>query len=122
MRLAFGSFLIFISLASSTIAGPKEDVSATTAKWIEAIGENSADKVVALYAKDGVLWGTSSPTVRSDPAAIRGYFEGVFKGVPGINQPRGSIGPRVWQHRHQYWLLHGDVSQGRQRNNDSRTL
>jgi hypothetical protein len=59
-------------------------VSAATAKWIEAFAENTTDKVVALYAKDAVLWGTSSPTVRSDPGAIRAYFDGAFKALPGL--------------------------------------
>ena len=51
MPLGFGSFLLFVCLTTGTIAGPKEDVSATTTKWIEAIGENNTDKVVALYAE-----------------------------------------------------------------------
>ena len=37
---------------------------------------------MALYAKDGVLWGTLSPTVRSDSAALKAYFVGAFQALP----------------------------------------
>jgi uncharacterized protein (TIGR02246 family) len=91
-----GLFLFVCFTASVAQAGPKEDVSAATAKWMEAFGENNTDKVVGLYAKDGVLWGTSSPTVRSDPAAIRSYFEGAFKNLPGIKVSFGEQLVRVY--------------------------
>jgi hypothetical protein len=35
-----------------------------------------------LYAKDAVLWGTLSPTVRSDPAGLKAYFVGAFQALP----------------------------------------
>ena len=38
--------------------------------------------MVPLYAKDGVLWGTLSPTVRSDPAAVKAYFVAAFQALP----------------------------------------
>jgi uncharacterized protein (TIGR02246 family) len=77
-------------------AGPKEDVGAATTKWAEAFSENSVDKVVALYAKDGVLWGTASPTVRADPAAIRAYFEASFKTFPGAKASLGDQLIRIY--------------------------
>jgi len=66
-----GLLLLIGSVAS---AGPKEDVAAATMKWAQTWGENDPDKVVLLYATDGVLWGTLSPTVRADRAAVRDYF------------------------------------------------
>ena len=33
-------------------------------------------------AKDAVLWGTLSPTIRSDPAALKAYFVGAFQALP----------------------------------------
>ncbi len=53
------------------LAGPKEDVAAASMKWAGALGENDPDQVLPFYAKDAVLWGTLSPTVRSNPAALR---------------------------------------------------
>ena len=38
--------------------------------------------MTALYAKDGVLWGTLSPTVRSDPGAVKAYFVAAFQALP----------------------------------------
>ena len=53
-------------LAPGAQAGPQEDVAAATAKWGEVVAENNPETISALYAKDGVLWGTLSPTVRSE--------------------------------------------------------
>ena len=82
--------------APFAMAGPKEDVAAAITKWTEAVSENSTDKVVALYATDAVLWGTSSPTVRADTAAIRAYFEAVFKALPGIKVRLGDQFIRIY--------------------------
>jgi hypothetical protein len=43
------------------------------------LGQNDPDKVVLLYAPDAVLWGTLSPTLRADRAALRDYFVTAFK-------------------------------------------
>src|SRR5437764_10892992 len=76
-----GVLLLAASVAS---AGPKEDVAAATMKWAQTLGQNDPDKVVLLYATDGVLWGTLSPTVRADRAAVRDYFVTAFKFLPGL--------------------------------------
>jgi uncharacterized protein (TIGR02246 family) len=69
-------------MTSNALAGPKEDVAAAVVKWTEIFAQNNPDTISALYAKDGVLWGTLSPTVRSDPAAIKAYFVGAFNALP----------------------------------------
>jgi hypothetical protein len=63
-------------------AGPKEDVAAAGEKWATVFAENNPDTIMPLYAKDGVLWGTLSPTVRSDLAALKAYFVGAFQALP----------------------------------------
>src|SRR5438034_8809184 len=88
-----GSLLLTVSVAS---AGPKEDVAAATAKWGQTLGENDPDKIVLLYATDGVLWGTLSPTVRSDRAALRDYFVTAFKVLPGLKVSFGDQLIRVY--------------------------
>ena len=67
-----GSLLLAGSVAS---AGPKEDVA---------------------YAIDGVLWGTLSPTVRADRAALRDYFVTAFKVLPGLKVTFGEQLIRVY--------------------------
>ncbi|HVS27196.1 MAG TPA: hypothetical protein VHE58_07865 [Burkholderiales bacterium] len=63
MRRSIYSLLLLILLVivPSAWAGPKEEVAATTAKWAEVFTDDNPDKILALYAKDGVLWGTLSP-------------------------------------------------------------
>jgi uncharacterized protein (TIGR02246 family) len=82
--------------ASVASAGPKEDVAAATIQWAETLGQNDPDKVVLLYAADGVLWGTLSPTVRADRAALRDYFVTAFKVLPGLKVTFGEQLIRVY--------------------------
>src|SRR5438132_2364810 len=73
--------------SSVAAAGPKEDVAAATMTWAQTLGQNDPDKIVRLYARDGVLWGTLSPTLRPDRyehAALRDYFVKAFKALPGL--------------------------------------
>src|ERR1700756_2033172 len=77
-------------------AGPKEDVAAATMTWGQTLGQNDPDKVVHLYATDGVLWGTLSPTVRADRAALRDYFVTAFKVLPGLKVTFGEQLIRVY--------------------------
>jgi len=81
---------------SAAAAGPKEDVAAATMKWGETLGQNDPDKIVLLYAPDGVLWGTVSPTVRADRAAMRDYFVTAFKALPGLKVTFGQQLIRVY--------------------------
>src|SRR5215470_15323916 len=87
------SLLLTNSIAS---AGSKEDVAAATLKWAQTLGQNDPDTIVLLYAADGVLWGTLSPTVRSDRAALREYFVTAFKVLPGLKVRFGEQLIRVY--------------------------
>src|SRR2546425_11596710 len=103
MRLSRGASAVLVVLslgmlltASVASAGPKEDVAAATMKWGQTLGQNDPDKVVLLYATDGVLWGTLSPTLRSDRAALRDYFITAFKVLPGLKVTFGEQLIRVY--------------------------
>ena len=100
-RLSTLSALFLLSCALSQTkpvasAGAKEEVAAATAKWGQTLGANDPDKIVLLYATDGVLWGTLSPTVRSDRAALRDYFVTAFKVLPGLKVTFGDQLIRVY--------------------------
>src|SRR5262249_29403300 len=88
-----GSLMLTPSIAS---AGPKEDVTDATLNWGQTLGQNDPDKVVLLYASDAVLWGTLSPTVRADRAALRDYFVTAFKVLPGLKVTFGQQLIRVY--------------------------
>ena len=85
-----------VLIAPSAFGGPKEDVAAVTAKWGETLAQNDPDKAVSLYAADAVLWGTLSPTIRADRAALRDYFVGAFKVLPGLKVSFGEQLIRVY--------------------------
>jgi uncharacterized protein (TIGR02246 family) len=77
-----GVLLVFAVSMQTAAAGPQEDVAAAGQKWATVFAENNPDAMLPLYAKDAVLWGTLSPTVRSDPAALKAYFVGAFQALP----------------------------------------
>jgi hypothetical protein len=83
-------------IAANACAGLKEDVATAAAKWGETLGQDDPDKVLALDATDAVLWGTLSPTVRSDRAALRDYFVNAFEVLPGLKAPFGEQLIRVY--------------------------
>ena len=79
-------FLLFGS-ALPAGAGDKEDVEAALKIWTEnlAVGTTeNPDKILSLYAKDAVLWGTISSTRRDDPVAIRDYFGNAYTNLPKL--------------------------------------
>src|SRR4029450_6545956 len=88
--------LVALSLAPYAWAGPKEDVAASTSRWAQALGEDDPDNVLPLYTDDAVLWGTLSPTVRADRAALRDYFVGAFKALPELKVTFGEQLIRVY--------------------------
>jgi uncharacterized protein (TIGR02246 family) len=100
-RSAFAAMVLVFAhvvlvTASVAFAGAKEDVAAATMRWADTLGQNDPDKVLALYASDGVLWGTLSPTVRADRPALRDYFVTAFKVLPGLKVTFGEQLIRVY--------------------------
>ena len=90
------SLVLIGSAAGTAWAGSKEEVAAATAKWAEVFVLEDPAPILALYDKEGVLWGTLSPTRRDDPAAIRDYFEKAFKALPGHKVTFGDQHIRVY--------------------------
>jgi uncharacterized protein (TIGR02246 family) len=88
--------IILLSFASNALAGPKEEVAEATLAWGRALGEGDPDKVLPFYSNDAVLWGTLSPTVRADRAALRDYFVTAFKVLPGLKVAFGDQLIRVY--------------------------
>ena len=88
--------VILLSLVPATSAEPKEDVAGVAASWATALGEDDPDKVLPLYADDAVLWGTLSPALRADRAALRDYFVTAFKVLPGLKVSFGEQRIRVY--------------------------
>jgi uncharacterized protein (TIGR02246 family) len=77
MRQLFALALACALAASCPVAlaGPDEDVAASTQAWVDAMNGHDAEQVLALYDPEAVLWGTRSPTLRDNPAAVRDYFK-----------------------------------------------
>jgi hypothetical protein len=95
-RILVALTVILLPLGSVASAGPEEDVSAATSEWGRVLGEDDPDKVLLLYADDAVLWGTPSPKVRADRAALRDYFVTAFRVLPGLKVTFGDQLIRVY--------------------------
>lgn len=97
-RSICGAVLALSIVAGQTFAwaGPKEDVVAAASRWEAVFAENNPDTILALYSREAVLWGTLSPTVRSDPAALRAYFVSAFQALPKATVKFGEQLVRVY--------------------------
>ena len=73
--------LLILLIPTLVLAGPSEDVGAATQAWVDGMNSHNADRVVALYDPEAVLWGTRSSTIRDTPATVRDYFK-VLQTVP----------------------------------------
>jgi uncharacterized protein (TIGR02246 family) len=74
--LAWGMTLA-IGWATPCAAGPVDDVAAATKAWTDRFSTHNLEGLLALYDRDAVFWGTSSPIIRDTPELIRDYFKGV---------------------------------------------
>jgi uncharacterized protein (TIGR02246 family) len=94
------SLALMTTLVSAPVfADTVKDVEATTQQWIAAMNRKSTADVVALYAKDAVFFGTTSPVLRDTPALVNEYF----KNLPNLGDSTMSMG----EHRVQVF---GDVA------------
>ena len=98
-RLAISAVVLLLSAGvsvQSATACSKEAVAGAVDRWTTVLAENNPDTIVALYSKDAVLWGTLSPTVRSDPAALKAYFVAAFQALPKLTVKFGEQLIRVY--------------------------
>ena len=125
-RLAISAVVLLLSAGVSVqtaTACSKEAVAGAVDRWTTVLAENNPDTIVALYSQDAVLWGTLSPTVRSDPAGLRTYFVGAFQALPKLTVKfRGAVYPRIWRYRSQHGLLHTNLHKGRRNQINPRPL
>ena len=91
--------LLVGAASSAARADPVSEVEATTARWVDAFNRKSTADIVALYAKDAVFFGTTSPILRDTPELIAEYF----KNLPLLGDATIAIG----EHRVQ---LFGDTA------------
>ena len=91
--------LLVGAASSAAWADPVSEVEATTARWVDAFNRKSTADIVALYAKDAVFFGTTSPILRDTPELIAEYF----KNLPLLGDATIAIG----EHRVQ---LFGDTA------------
>lgn len=60
--------------AGNQAASTAAQIRAATARWVDAFNRKDARGIVALYAPDAVLLGTSSAVLRDNPALVAEYF------------------------------------------------
>ncbi len=83
MRELLIAVVLFASLCSAAIAGPKEEALQVVEKWTKAFTESDVDGIVKLYAPDTLFFGTGSTTLVTKPEGIRKYFEQAFLWLRG---------------------------------------
>ena len=74
MLAMLGAWVLLQAVPAIAWSDDQSDVKAATAQWLDAFNRKSTRDIVALYAPDAVLFGTSSPVLRHTPALILDYF------------------------------------------------
>jgi uncharacterized protein (TIGR02246 family) len=74
--------VVLLGPAATFVSDPAKadavaDVEAATQQWIIAFNRKNARDIVALYAKDAVFFGTSSPVLRDKPELVWDYFKAI---------------------------------------------
>ncbi len=85
--ICVGAALWLCGTLATAQAGDKEDVLAAMEAWKQNLAVGTAEdpsKILSLYAKDGILWGTISPKLRPNPALIKDYFVNAYKKLPKL--------------------------------------
>jgi uncharacterized protein (TIGR02246 family) len=86
-RQTMSSVALLLLATSPAIADDKTDVIAAIENWGKAVADgctSDPNKIASLYAKDGVLWGTLSQSIRRDTAGIQDYFKGACAKLPKL--------------------------------------
>jgi uncharacterized protein (TIGR02246 family) len=82
------SAVALVLLAVSPAVGDdRADVEAAIEGWGNTVADgctSDPNKIARLYAKDGVLWGTLSQSIRADAAGIQDYFSGACAKLPKL--------------------------------------
>ena len=55
----------------------RQEIANATQAWVNAYDSRTTSRIVAQYAPDAVFWGTTSRTIRNNPATITDYFANV---------------------------------------------
>ncbi len=88
--------LVILGFPLLTLASPKEEVASATQAWIDAMTSHDIERVLALYDSEAVLWGTRSPKLRDNPAAVREYFNILRKVPPSYKAVLGEQRIRIY--------------------------
>jgi uncharacterized protein (TIGR02246 family) len=86
-RQAISGVALLLLATSPATADDKADVIAAIESWGKAVAHGCTSdpgKIASLYAKDGVLWGTLSQSIRRDAAGIQAYFKDACAKLPKL--------------------------------------
>jgi uncharacterized protein (TIGR02246 family) len=67
------ALLAALFVVAPATAGPLEDAAEVRAQWAEAFNAGNHDKLVALYTKDALFYGSTAPLFKGQDG-VRAYF------------------------------------------------
>ncbi len=94
--IAVISLVSLLFLIEAAKAGPTEDAAAVRAQWEQVYNSGDADKFVALYTKDSMLFG-STAQLFAGSEGVRTYFTKLPAGIQAKmrDQQAIAVGPNV---------------------------
>jgi uncharacterized protein (TIGR02246 family) len=90
------SFVTVLFAMEAAKAGPTEDAAAVRAQWEQVYNSGDADKFVALYTRDAMLFG-STAQLFTGADGVRSYFTKLPPGIQARmrDQQAIAVGPNV---------------------------
>jgi uncharacterized protein (TIGR02246 family) len=88
--------LLFGCQTMASSDATRAQIVAANQAWIDAMSSHDLERVVALYDPEAVLWGTRSPTLRDNPAAVREYFNILRTAPPSYKAVLGEQRIRIY--------------------------
>ena len=71
-----GLLILLVSAVGAQEAG---QVETAVQAWAVAYNSHDPARVVARYHREAAFWGTTSPTLRTEPADVAEYFSGLAR-------------------------------------------
>jgi len=85
--------LACLALPISVFAGPKEDAQAVFDKFLAAFTAADVDGVVALFAPDALVWGTTMRELATTAQPVRQYFSNALGNLKPNQVTASAAGP-----------------------------
>jgi uncharacterized protein (TIGR02246 family) len=78
LAIAACAFVFTLSLSPPATADVRDEIAAATREWSDAFSAHDIDRIMKLYSRDALLWGTNARALRSTTNEIVDFYKSAF--------------------------------------------